>query len=62
MYVADEIRKTMKERIDNIAECAKKIYIGKASNVFVEFGGWLLDMRDFSAVAFEETKVNVSYK
>lgn len=62
MYVADEIRKTMKERIDNITECTKKIYMGEASNVIVEFGGWLLDMKDFSAVAFEETKVNVSYK
>lgn len=62
MYVADEIRKTLKERIDNITECTKKIYIGKASNAFVEFGGWLLNMKDFSAVAFEETKVNVSYK
>lgn len=62
MYVADEIRKMMKERIDRICKCAKEVYLGRADNGIVEFGGWILNMKEFSAVAFGETKVNVSYK
>lgn len=62
MYVADEIRKMMKERIDRICKCAKEVYLGRADHGVVEFGGWILNMKDFSAVAFEDTKVNVSYK
>ena len=62
MYVADEVRKMMKERIDHICKCAKEVYLGRADNGIVEFGGWILNMKDFSAVAFEDTKVNVSYK
>lgn len=62
LYVADEIRKTLKERIDHICKCAREVYLGKADHGIVEFGGWLLNMKDFSAVAFEDTKVNVSYK
>lgn len=62
MYVADEIRKMMKERIDHICKCAKEVYLGRAEHGIVEFGGWILNMKDFSAVAFEDTKVNVSYK
>ena len=62
MYVVDEIRKMMKERIDHICKCAKEVYLGRADNGIVEFGGWILNMKDFSAVAFEDTKVNVSYK
>ncbi len=62
LYVADEIRKTLKERIDHICKCAREVYLGKADRGTIEFGGWLLNMKDFSAVAFEDTKVNVSYK
>lgn len=62
IYVVDEIRKMMKERIDHICKCAKEVYLGRADNGIVEFGGWILNMKDFSAVAFGETKVNVSYK
>lgn len=62
MYVADEIRKMMKERIDHICKCAKEVYLGRAEHGIVEFGGWILNMKEFSAVAFGETKVNVSYK
>lgn len=62
MYVADEIRKMMKERIDHICKCAKEVYLGRAEHGIVEFGGWILNMKEFSAVAFGETKVSVSYK
>lgn len=62
LYVADEIRKTLKERIDHICKCAREIYLGNADHAIIEFGGWLLNMKDFSAVAFEDTKVNVSYR
>lgn len=62
LFVADEVRKTLKERIDRICTCAREIYFGRADHGIVEFGGWLLNMKDFSAVAFEDTKVNVSYK
>ena len=62
MYVVDEIRKMMKERIDYIYKCAKEVYLGRAEHGIVEFGGWILNMKEFSAVAFGETKVNVSYK
>lgn len=62
LFVADEVRKTLKERIDHICTCAREIYLGKADHGIIEFGGWLLNMKDFSAVAFEDTKVNVSYK
>ena len=62
MYVVDEVRKMMKERIDHICKCAKEVYLGRADNEIVEFGGWILNMKEFSAVAFGETKVNVSYK
>ena len=62
MYVVDEVRKMMKERIDHICKCAKEVYLGRAEHGIVEFGGWILNMKDFSAVAFEDTKVNVSYK
>lgn len=62
LFVADEIRKTLKERIDHICKCAKEVYLGRAEHGIVEFGGWILNMKEFSAVAFEDTKVNVSYK
>lgn len=62
LYVADEIRKMLKERTDHICKCAREVYLGKADHGIVEFGGWLLNMKDFSVVAFEDTKVNVSYK
>lgn len=62
MYVVDEVRKMMKERIDHICKCAKEVYLGRAEHGIVEFGGWILNMKEFSAVAFEDTKVNVSYK
>ena len=39
MYVADEIRKMMKERIDLICKCAKEVYLGRAEHGIVEFGG-----------------------
>lgn len=52
----------MKERIDHICKCARKIYLGNADRGIIEFGGWLLNLKDFSAVAFEDTKINVSYK
>jgi len=62
LFVADEIRKTLKERIDKITQCTKTLYMGDATHCMVEFGGWMFNMKDFSAVAFEDTKVNVSYK
>lgn len=62
MYVVDEVRKMMKERIDHICKCAKEVYLGRTEHGIVEFGGWILNMKDFSAVAFGKTKVNVSYK
>lgn len=62
LFVADEIRDTMKERIDRICTCAREIFLGRADHGIIEFGGWILNMKEFSAVAFGETKVNVSYK
>lgn len=62
LYVADKIRDTMKERIDHICKCAMEFYLGEADCGVIEFGGWLLNLKDFSAVAFEDTKINVSYK
>lgn len=62
LFVADEIRKTLKERIDNITKCIKDLYMDRATRCIVEFGGWIFNMKDFSAVAFEDTKINVSYK
>ena len=62
LFVADEIRKTLKERIDKITQRTKTLYMGDATHCMVEFGGWMFNMKDFSAVAFEDTKVNVSYK
>lgn len=62
LYVADKIRDTMKERIDHICKCTRAIYLGNADRGVIEFGGWLLNLKDFSAVAFEDTKINVSYK
>lgn len=62
LFVADEIRKTLKERIDKITQCTKTLYMEDATHCIVEFGGWMFNMKDFSAVAFEDTKVNVSYK
>lgn len=62
LFVADEIRKTLKERIDKITQCTKTLYMGDATHCMVEFGGWMFNMKDFSAVAFEDTKANVSYK
>lgn len=62
LFVADEIRDTMKERIDHICTCAREIFLGRADHGIIEFGGWILNMKEFSAVAFGETKVNVSYK
>lgn len=61
LYVADKICDTMKERIDHICKCAREIYCN-ADRGTIEFGGWLLNLKDFSAVAFEDTKINVSYK
>lgn len=62
MYVANEIRKMIKERIDHTCKCAKEVYLGRAEHGIVEFGGWIFNMKEFSAVAFGETKVSVSYK
>lgn len=62
LFVADEIRRTMKERIDKIMQCTKDLYMEHATRCIAEFGGWMFNMKDFSAVAFEDTKVNISYK
>ena len=52
LFVADEICDTMMERIDHICTCAREIFLGRADHGIIEFGGWILNMKEFSAVAF----------
>lgn len=48
-----------KETVDNLSKIFRKHSKSNADG-YIEFGGWIIKLRDFSAVMFKDLRVNIS--
>lgn len=58
--VAEQAKQTLKTSVEKIVRIFKCVWIDSKTPSFVEFGGYLLNPKDFSAIRISEIKTDIS--
>lgn len=61
-YLSSDVSKTIKGMVNHITDVYKKSMIDKTFVGWIEFGGYILNPLDFSAIKFDKFDVNISKK
>lgn len=58
--IAEQAKRTLKTSVEKIVKTFKCVWIDARTPSFVEFGGYLLNPKDFSAIRISEIKTDIS--
>lgn len=58
--IAEQAKQTLKISVEKIVKTFKCVWIDSRTKSFVEFGGYLLNPKDFSAIQISEIKTDIS--
>lgn len=58
--IAEQAKQTLKTSVEKIVETFKYVWLNPRTTSFVEFGGYLLNPKDFSAIRISEIKTDIS--
>lgn len=58
--IAEQAKQTLKTSVDKIVETFKLVWLYPKTPAHVEFGGYLLNPKDFSAIRISEIKTDIS--
>lgn len=58
--IAEQAKQTLKTSVEKIVKTFKCVWIDARTPSFVEFGGYLLNPKDFSAIRISEIKTDIS--
>ena len=60
MLIAEQAKQELGERVDKIVSTFKLVWLHPNTPAHVEFGGYLLNPKDFSAIRISEIKTDIS--